>query len=76
MRALGVAAVALGLVAPAHGAGNPVTGKAVFKSKCGTCHTLKAAGTTAGSSSAGPILTGKHETVARIMRALSGGERA
>lgn len=72
MRTLGVVAVALGLAAPALAAGNPVAGKTVFKAKCGSCHTLKAAATTAKSSTAGPSLTGKRETVARIMKQLSG----
>lgn len=73
MRALGVVAVALGLVAPALGAGNPIAGKAVFKSKCGTCHTLKPAGTVAKTASPGPVLTNKRETVTRVMKALTGG---
>jgi mono/diheme cytochrome c family protein len=70
----GLAVVLLGLIlaAPAVGAGNPVAGKAVFKSKCGSCHTLKAAGTVAKSANAGPVLTGKRESAARIMRQLSG----
>ena len=72
MRVLGVVAVALGFVAPALGAGNPVVGKTVFKSKCGSCHTLKPAGTVAKSGNAGPVLTAKRETVARIMNELSG----
>jgi mono/diheme cytochrome c family protein len=73
MRALGVVALALGLTAPALGAGNPVAGKTVFKAKCGTCHTLKPAGTVAKSANPGPVLTNKRETVARVMRALAGG---
>jgi mono/diheme cytochrome c family protein len=70
----GLAVVLLGLIlaAPAVGAGNPVAGKAVFTSKCGSCHTLKAAGTVAKSANAGPVLTGKRESAARIMRQLSG----
>jgi mono/diheme cytochrome c family protein len=73
VRTLGVVAVALGLAAPALGAGNPVAGKVVFKSKCGSCHTLKAAGTVAKSPNRGPVLTNKRETVARVMKALTGG---
>ncbi len=73
MRALGVAALALGLAAPALGAGNPAAGKTVFKAKCGTCHTLKPAGTIAKSANRGPVLTNKRETMARVMRALAGG---
>jgi mono/diheme cytochrome c family protein len=72
VRALGVAAVALGFATPAFGAGNPVAGKAVFRAKCGSCHTLKPAGTVAKSQNAGPMLTGKRESVARIMKQLSG----
>jgi len=72
VRGLGVVAIALGFAAPALGAGNPVAGKAVLKAKCGSCHTLKPAGTVAKSGNAGPVLTAKHETVARIMRELSG----
>jgi mono/diheme cytochrome c family protein len=72
VRWLGVAAVALGFASPAFGAGNPVAGKTVFKAKCGSCHTLKAAATVAKSGNAGPVLTGKRETVARIMKELSG----
>jgi len=73
VRALGVVAVALGLAAPALGAGNPIAGKTVFKAKCGKCHTLKPAGTVAKSPNAGPVLTNKRETVARVLKALSGG---
>jgi mono/diheme cytochrome c family protein len=73
MRSLGVVAVALGLVAPALGAGNPTAGKLVFKAKCGTCHTLAAAGTRAKNANAGPVLTGKSEKAARVIRALAGG---
>jgi mono/diheme cytochrome c family protein len=72
VRALGVVAVALAFAAPAVAAGSPVAGKAVFKAKCGSCHTLKPAGTVARSGNAGPVLTGKRETVARIMKELSG----
>lgn len=72
-RALGVAAVWLSLAAPALAAGNPVAGKTVFRSKCGSCHTLRAARTIAKSPNAGPVLTGKRERVARIMKELSGG---
>jgi mono/diheme cytochrome c family protein len=73
MRALGVLAVSLALAAPALGAGSPTAGKVVFKAKCGSCHTLKVAGTIARSGNAGPVLTNKHETVAKIMKELSGG---
>jgi len=73
VRAVAVAAVALGLAAPALATGNPVAGKAVFKSKCGTCHTLKPAGTVGKSANAGPVLTNKRLTAGRVMKALSGG---
>ena len=73
MRTFGVVAVALGLAAPALGAGNPIAGKSVFKAKCGSCHTLKPAGTVAKSPDHGPVLTNKRETVARVMKALTGG---
>lgn len=72
MRWLGVVAIALGFAAPALGAGSPVAGKTVFKARCGSCHTLKPAGTVAKSGNAGPVLTGKRETASRIMRELSG----
>ena len=72
MRALGVVAVALGFAVPSLAAGNPVAGKTVFRAKCGGCHTLKPAGTVAKSGNAGPVLTGKRETVPRIMKELSG----
>ena len=71
-RALGVAAVSLALAAPALAAGTPVAGKTVFRAKCGRCHTLKPAATVAKSGNAGPVLTAKRETVARIMKELSG----
>ena len=73
MRSLAVSVIALGLAAPALGAGNPVAGKVVFRSKCGSCHTLKAAGTVARSANAGPVLTNKRLAAARVMKALSGG---
>jgi mono/diheme cytochrome c family protein len=72
VRGLAVVLLALALAAPALGAGNPVAGKAVFKSRCGSCHTLKPAGTVAKSANAGPELTGKRESAARIMKQLSG----
>jgi mono/diheme cytochrome c family protein len=73
LRTVAVAVVALGLAAPALGAGNPLAGKTVFKAKCGSCHTLKSAGTVAKSPDRGPVLTNKRETVARLMKALAGG---
>jgi mono/diheme cytochrome c family protein len=73
VRALAVVAVALAFAAPALATGNPVAGKVVFRSKCGSCHTLKAAGTVAKSANRGPVLTNKRLTAARVMKALSGG---
>ena len=73
MRTFGVVAVALGLTAPALAAGNPIAGKTVFKAKCGTCHTLKPAGTIAKNANRGPVLTNKRVTVVRVMKALTGG---
>jgi mono/diheme cytochrome c family protein len=73
MRALAVVAIALGCAAPALAAANPVAGKVVFRSKCGSCHTLKPAGTVARSANAGPALTSKRLTAGRVMKALSGG---
>ena len=66
--------LALALAAPALGAaGNPTAGRVVFRAKCGSCHTLKAAATVAKSATSGPVLTGKHETAARVMKQLLGG---
>jgi mono/diheme cytochrome c family protein len=73
VRALAVAAIALGIAAPALAAGSPVAGKVVFRSKCGSCHTLKAAGTVAKSANAGPVLTNKRLAAAHVMKALSSG---
>jgi mono/diheme cytochrome c family protein len=72
VRPLAVVAVALGLAAPVLATGNPVAGKAVFKSRCGSCHTLKPAGTVGKSANSGPVLTSKRLTAARVMKALSG----
>ena len=73
MRALGVAGAALVFASPALAeTGNPLAGKIVYKATCGTCHTLKAAGTLSHSPNAGPILTNKHETMAKIMAEMSG----
>jgi mono/diheme cytochrome c family protein len=73
MRALGVIAVALALAGQALAtAGSPHAGKAVFRAKCGTCHTLKAAGTISKGGNQGPMLTNKRETLAKIMAEMSG----
>ena len=73
MRALGVVAVALALASPALATtGSPLAGKTVFKAKCGTCHTLKVAGTVGKGDNRGPMLTNKRETVAKIMAEMSG----
>jgi mono/diheme cytochrome c family protein len=74
MRTLGVVAVAFVLAGPALATtGSPLAGKAVFKAKCGSCHTLKAAGTVGKGDNHGPTLTNKRETVAKIMKEMSGG---
>jgi mono/diheme cytochrome c family protein len=74
MRIAAILLIAAALVAPALAAtGNPVAGRVVFRSKCGTCHTLKAAATVAKNPNSGPVLTNKRETAARIMRQLLGG---
>jgi mono/diheme cytochrome c family protein len=70
---LGAAIAALLLAAPAAAStGNPTAGRVVFRAKCGTCHTFAAAATKAKSGSAGPTLTGKHITAAKLMRVISG----
>ena len=74
MRALGVVAVAFALAGPAFATtGSPHAGKAVFKTNCGTCHTLKAAGTVGKGDNRGPTLTNRRETVSRIMKEMAGG---
>jgi mono/diheme cytochrome c family protein len=73
MRALGVVAMAFVLAGPAFAAGSPSAGKTVFKAKCGSCHTLKAAGTVGKGDNRGPTLTNRHETVVKIMKEMSGG---
>jgi mono/diheme cytochrome c family protein len=73
MRALGVVGVALVFASPALATtGSPLAGKIVYKATCATCHTLKAAAAVAHSPNAGPMLTNKHETVAKIMAEMSG----
>jgi mono/diheme cytochrome c family protein len=74
MRLAAVAGVALALAGPALATtGSPAAGKKVFKANCGTCHTLKPAATVAKSANAGPMLTNKSETVAKLMKELAGG---
>jgi len=74
MRSLLVAAVALAFAGSALATtGSPTAGKVVFKSKCGSCHTLKAAGTVGKGDNRGPTLTNKREAVAKIMKEMSGG---
>ena len=72
MRGLGVVALVLALSGQAAAAGNPLAGRIVFRAKCGTCHTLLAAGTKAKTADAGPVLTNKRETAARVMAQLEG----
>ena len=71
MRAALVALVALAFASPAFGA-NVVNGKVIFKRYCGTCHTLKDAGTIGHGASRGPVLTGKSLPVARVRAVMSG----
>ena len=73
MKLLGVAIAAFVFAAPALATGNPIAGRIVYRATCGTCHTLKAAGTVAHSQNAGPTLTNKRETVGKIMMEMSGG---
>ena len=73
MRVLGMIAVAFALAGPALATtGSPHAGKAVFKARCGSCHTLKAAGTVSKGGNQGPMLTNKRETVAKIIAEMSG----
>ena len=51
---------------------NAATGKELFKANCGSCHTLKAAGTT---GAVGPNLDTKHDSLARIIKQITGGGR-
>jgi mono/diheme cytochrome c family protein len=71
LRLVLVAVVALALAGPAFGA-DVVDGKTVFKHYCGTCHTLKDAGTVGHGASRGPVLTGKSVTVAKLRAVMSG----
>ncbi|HZO96437.1 MAG TPA: cytochrome c [Gaiellaceae bacterium] len=72
MRLAACVALLAALAGPAAAAVGPASGRTVFRAKCGKCHTLRAAATVARSASAGPVLTGKRETKAKIMRALGG----
>ena len=73
MRALGVIALAFAFAGPALATtGSPHAGKVVFKARCGTCHTLKAAGTISKGGNQGPTLTNRRETVAKVMAEMTG----
>jgi len=72
MRVLAAVAVTLVLAAPASGGTNLVDGKTVFKSKCGSCHTLADAGTHATSSTPGPVLTDLHVSAAKVEQEIFG----
>ena len=67
MRALVVLAAFLAFAAPAFGGVSLVAGKTVFKTKCGSCHTLVAAGTHATSSTPGPPLTNLKVSMAKVL---------
>ena len=73
MRAVVAAAVAtLALATPALAGTNLVEGKLVFKLKCGSCHTLAAAGTHATSAAQGPVLTNLRVSYSKVMGELYG----
>jgi len=73
MRTAAVLVAALVLTGAALAAGSPTAGKTVFKSKCGTCHSLKAAGTVSKGPNQGPALTNKSLSRTKIMKELQGG---
>jgi len=72
MRVLAVAVGAFAFAAPALAGTNLTTGEAVFKAKCGSCHTLQAAGTVATSSTPGQVLTDLGVKYARVMKEIYG----
>lgn len=63
-------AAAHSVATPTFTAAQLTQGKTLFKKNCGTCHTLKAAGT---SGSTGPNLGTLKLTVARITTQINGG---
>jgi mono/diheme cytochrome c family protein len=70
MRAVAVlATVFLCSAAPASAATSPA-GQALFKSKCGKCHALAAAGTT---GKVGPALTHRHEPMGKVLTMMGMG---
>ena len=71
-RVVGVLAGALAFASPALASGNLTDGKTLFKSKCGTCHALVAAGTTGKSDNHGPALTNMNESARRVLGKLEG----
>jgi mono/diheme cytochrome c family protein len=54
--------------------GNAVAGKKIFKAECGSCHTLKAAGTIAKAKLGAVNFDRKKETFTRVFRVLVEGE--
>jgi mono/diheme cytochrome c family protein len=72
LRAACAALVVLAFASPALGAVGPAAGKVVFKAQCGKCHTLAAAGTVGKGASVGPVLTGMHEKLLRVLKKLAG----
>jgi mono/diheme cytochrome c family protein len=67
VRVLVILIASLAFAAPAFGGVNLVVGKTVFKTKCGSCHTLAAAGTHATSSTPGPPLTNRKMSMAKVI---------
>jgi cytochrome c6 len=69
-----LSAVALLFVSPANAAKSPVTAanKALFKANCGSCHTLKAAGT---HGAVGPNLDTNKDSLAKIRNQVTNGGR-
>ena len=67
MRTVAVLVVFLLLAAPASGGVSLTVGKTVFKTKCGSCHTLAAAGTHATSTTPGPPLTNRKVSMAKVL---------
>jgi mono/diheme cytochrome c family protein len=54
----------------AGGSGNATSGKDIFTANCGSCHTLKAAGT---SGTVGPNLDDLKPALARVVRQVTNG---
>ena len=54
--------------------GDVVAGKKLYKANCGSCHTLKAAGTVARKSTRGVSFDTKRETFNKVFKVLVQGE--